>query len=338
MKNYIIFLMLISVNVVFGNTKWELPYTILSNKVDTTILPGHYVLEGTITHNDYSVNEAYISSFSGRWAQTGKTGKFKIVLNISDSVVTIKKHGFHDLIISAATSSLELNQHRIIIEAAMIKDQPIINTNTHPVSYKPVIYAYSASPIQFNITINPTGKFSFTYPQINTHNTWAGMQIDANGKLTDNKGKHFPYLFWESINEPYAFTFKKEQSKWAGSLVEQKDIVAFLERKLTELGLTSIEQTDFITFWGPRMTHYSSCFVQFLVDEEYDQIASMKCTPAPQNCRRVYLLFTGMDNASAQAQMIKQNAVEQHFTSFDRSGFTLLEWGGSELEMDYLKM
>lgn len=45
-----------------------------------------------------------------------------------------------------------------------------------------------------------------------------------------------------------------------------------------------------------------------------------------------------MDNASAQAQMIKQNAVEQHFTSFDRSGFTLLEWGGSELEMDYLKM
>jgi hypothetical protein len=336
MKNLLLLLLVISGNVLFGNVKWESPYTVVSNTLDTSILPGQYILEGTLTHNKFSVNEAYISSFSGRWSQSGKTGKFKIVLNCSDSVVTIKKHGFHDITISS--TSAELNQHKIIITAEMIKDVPVVNPNIHPVSYKPVIYAYSDKPLQFNLTINPTGKFSFTYPQINENNTWAGMQIDAHGKLTDNKGKQFPYLFWESINEPFAFAYKKEQSKWAGSLVDQKDIVAFLERKLTELGLTSIEQTDFITFWAPRMTHYSSCFIQFLVDEEYDQVAAMKCTPTPQNCRRVYLLFTGMDNASAQAQLIKQNAVEQHFTSFKRNGFTLLEWGGSELEINYLKM
>jgi hypothetical protein len=336
MKNYILFVLIISGNIVFGNVKWEPPYIIVSDKLDTSIAKGYFVLEGTLTNGSSTINEAYISAPSGRWVQSGKTGKFKIQLSLTDSIIIIKKLGFHNIFVSPYGSNW--NQHHIVISAEMINETPTINPNAYPVSFKPVIYAYSDKSLQFDLTINPTGKFSFTYPQINENNTCVGMQIDTNGKLTDNKGKQFPYLFWESINEPFAFAHKKEHSKWAGSLVDQKDILAFLENKLTELGLTSIEQTDFITYWGPRMTHYSSCFVQFLVDEEYDQVAAMKCTPAPQNCRRVYLLFTGMDNASAQAQMIKQNAVEQHFTSFDRSGFTLLEWGGSELEMDDWKM
>ncbi len=337
MKNYILLLLLISGNVVFGNVKLEPSYTIVSDKLDTSIAIGYFVLEGTLTNGSSTINEAYVSSYySGRGTQSDKLGRFKLTLRNSDSVVYVKKWGYHDLFIKL--NGIGQSQHRITIKAEMINDVPVINPNIHPVTYKPVIYAYSDKSLQFDLTITPTGKFSFTYPQINENNTWVGMQIDTNGKLTDNKGKQFPYLFWESINEPFAFNYKKIQSKWAGSLVDQKDIVAFLENKLTELGLTSIEQTDFITFWAPRMTHYSSCFVQFLVDEEYDQVAAMKCTPAPQNCRRVYLLFTGMESTSSQAQMIKQNAIVQHFTSFDRSGFTILEWGGSELEIDYLKM
>jgi hypothetical protein len=329
MRNYLLSALLIVGHVIFGNAQSTLPYTIVSNDIDTTILSGQYILEGTLTHDKFSVNEAYISSFSGRWAQSGKTGKFKIVLNISDSVVTIKKYGLNDIIF--ISSSAQLNQHRIVISAEMMEAPKII-------SLKPVIYAYSEVPITFDLTIIPTGKFTFTYPQINVNNTWVGMQTDQNGKLTDAQGKVFPYLFWESVNQPNAFAYKREQNKWLGSVVEQKDLVAFLERKLTELGLTAIEQTDFITFWGPRMTHYSACFVQFLVDEEYDQVASLTCSPAPQSSRRVYLLYTGMETTSSQAQFIQQHAVEQHFPAFERKGFTLLEWGGSELEMECLKL
>jgi hypothetical protein len=333
------------INVVIASEKINikqsrLPYEITSDTIDKNIPVGKYIVEGTILDGNWSINEALIKSPMGKLSQSGKTGKFKILLDTSEHSIIIIKRGFDT--VDFCINNRVKNQHRITVVFRPIKvsSKPtsINPPQTINVVEKPVIYAYSDKPISFDLTINPAGKFTFTYPQINENNTWAGLNIDQNGKLTDAKGKLIPYLFWEGVNQSKAFTYKKERSKWVGSVVEQKDIVAFLEKKLNELGLTSIEQTDFITYWGPRMTNYSSCFVQFLVDEEYDQIASIKCTPAPQNCRRVYLLFTGMDNASTQAQTIKQNAVEQHFTSFDRSGFTLLEWGGSELEMDYLKM
>ncbi|MES2555537.1 MAG: hypothetical protein V4604_05260 [Bacteroidota bacterium] len=188
---------------------------------------------------------------------------------------------------------------------------------------KPVIYLYPEKEQQTTVQLQPNGKFSFTYP-VYPENGWS-VTARPNGQLTVD-GKNYPYLFWEGTNtkpfRPIDFS--------SGFVVNKEDVTAFLEEKLTKMGLNDQEKTDFITYWGPRMVQSDKGFAQFLFNEEYDEIATINISPKPAAIFRVYLFYAPLESS------IELNPAPQEIKSVDRKGFTVVEWGGSEVNYPLL--
>ena len=91
------------------------------------------------------------------------------------------------------------------------------------------------------------------------------------------------------------------------------------------MGLNTKEQTDFITFWGPKMVTQPQVFIQFWIDEDYDEVATLEIIPRPVSSKRIYIVYAPIED-----DMLIQYE-EQSFTPFTRKGFTVIEWGGSAL-------
>ncbi len=188
---------------------------------------------------------------------------------------------------------------------------------------KPVIYLYPETPTIVEVKVLPKGELTFMYPAYND-----GWKVSANpsGELLVND-KKYNYLFWESQQR---LTFNDfEISK--GSIVSKDSTISFLEKKLTEFGMNSKEQADFITFWGPQLNKNSSNFIHFVLNEDANLFADLTISPKPKNIYRIYILFCDSNEIS------KNSISEQILPKMDRSGFVVLEWGGAKLMSDIVE-
>lgn len=176
---------------------------------------------------------------------------------------------------------------------------------------KPVIYLYSDQELNVSLDLKVNGELTFTYPEYN--NGWQ-VQLDSSG--ITHQGKSYPYLFWEGEKSIPRITTE-------GFCVEGKDIVDFLEKKLTEMNFNATEKTDFITFWAPRMQESKFLNIHFVTDEDYENIASLDISPKPDNLLRIFMVFEKSD-----AEKI---LIPQVLPYIERNGFSLLEWGGGEI-------
>jgi len=183
---------------------------------------------------------------------------------------------------------------------------------------KPVIYTYSPAEQEITVALSPRNPFTFTYPAYG--NGWKGT-AHPDGSMTI-AGKTYPYLFWEGTENN---SFRGADFS-TGFVVTRSEVTGFLEEKLTEMGLNAKEQADFITFWGPRMAQSERGFVHFLFNEAYDsEVAGIAVEPAPESIFRVYILWVPIGEETVIAPE------PQHLPTAERTGFHLIEWGGSEL-------
>ncbi len=182
---------------------------------------------------------------------------------------------------------------------------------------KPVIYAYAPASTAVHIQLDLKGELLFTYPQyIN------GWDFTTGSQGTIQMENHeYKYLFWEGTTD-----INSNKTDWnEGFVVERKNLLLFLEKVLGQMGLSSMEQQDYITYWYPLMNKNEKNYVHFLFNEEYNEYASISVTPKPDNMFRVYMLWAnaeGMEEIKLKDQVIP---------SFKHEGFTLVEWGGSQL-------
>jgi hypothetical protein len=216
--------------------------------------------------------------------------------------------GFEEII----TDSLHLK--RSMKYSAIAQFNPI---NNNVIVDKPVIYFSTDQETPFSLQVLPVGQFTFTYPNYLTG--WNG-RVQTNGSI-DIHGQTYPYLFWES-EQPYCF-----QPSTNGFHVRKERVTLFLEQKLNELGFTSKEKTDFITFWGPKLIQKEELFIQFEFGAECERYATLVCNPVPKNIHRVYISYCTWDEA--MAPYLK----DEQFLPLNREGFTLLEWGGHAFEL-----
>jgi len=180
--------------------------------------------------------------------------------------------------------------------------------------FKPVIYLYPETATDVSVEVKPVGNFTFTYPAYNGE--WK-VNARPNGDLLIG-GKDYPYLFWEAeqrVNNPFA--------DGTGFIVSKEQVSPFLEEKLTAMGLNTKEQTDFITFWGPRLAAHDRCSVKFLLNEECDAFAALTITPKPDRVNRVFIVWSELTDEITLAG--------QQLSVLNRDGFDVLEWGGSQL-------
>lgn len=186
-------------------------------------------------------------------------------------------------------------------------------TNTREMDAKPVIYLYPEKAMEISVKLEYDGELTCTYPAY--ENGWQ-VRAQPDGTLTDvNTGREYSYLFWEGISD-----IQYDMSE--GVVVKGEDTAAFLQKTLEEMGLRPKEYNEFIVYWLPKMQDNPYNLITFQT-EAYTKHAQLEITPEPDSVLRVFMAYKPLQEA------IEVKAPT--FTPFARSGFTVIEWGGTEV-------
>ena len=301
-------------------------YTVVSDLADKKIKKGTFVIQGEVRmfSSNFPLENCKVGSLqSENFVMTGKDGRFTLLCNsATDSTFYIYQDGWAEINIDNYDFK---DRHRVTITA-------YAHQEFNHVKRKPVIYLYSETELTASVKINPMGEFTFTYPFYNETEGW-NVKVNNSGLLTDvASSKKYPYLFWEAKSSD--LFYKTVGNTIPGFVIYTDSTIQFLENTLTALGLNSTEQTDFITFWGPIIEHDNFALIQFVVDDAYDaRIAELEISPKPDAIRRVYILCSPIPDS-----VVGMDVVPQTFTNFERKGFTVVEWGGSEIDLTNLKL
>lgn len=180
--------------------------------------------------------------------------------------------------------------------------------------YKPVIYLYPEERIQVNVKMELDGDFIFTYP---TYKNGWNVFANSDGIVIDSEtGKEYSYLFWEgNLNIDYDLS--------EGYIVKGDNTVSFLENILPKVGLTPKEYNEFIVYWAPLMEKNKYNLISFQ-QEEYTKAAELIITPKPDSVLRVFMAYKALDEPI--------DIEEPTIKPFERNGFTVIEWGGTEIK------
>ena len=192
------------------------------------------------------------------------------------------------------------------------------NANGGMILKKPVIYLYPEKETEVKLTVNFSGKFTATYPAY--EDGWSVMASPSGRLVNKRDGQPYSYLFWEGV---YSFS-ESHYTYTTGFVVPGDSTLAFLQNILPKIGLTPHEYNDFIVFWLPQMNRNKYNFIHFRVGEEYDAISTNSVIPQPTSSLRVFMDFRPME------QFVKVR--RQDFPLFKRVGFTLVEWGGMQID------
>ena len=180
-------------------------------------------------------------------------------------------------------------------------------------AYKPVIYLYPEKEMNVSVNLTLNGRLTCTYPAYN--NGWT-VTASPDGTLIDAKGQTYNYLYWEG--ETYAQYDLSE-----GFCIKGEDTAAFLEDALDKLGLTRREANEFIVYWLPLMEQNPYNVISFQTDL-YTDAAQLEVDPAPDTLIRVFMAWQASDSFV--------ELPEQELTAPERNGFTVVEWGGTEIK------
>ena len=180
---------------------------------------------------------------------------------------------------------------------------------------KPVIYLYPEEETDVHVELELTeSELSTTYPKYN--NGW-DVTAYPDGKLVNKTdGTNHRYLFWDSKNCRTRYDYSK------GFCVAGKDTESFLKEKLTYMGLTEEEMNEFIVYWLPRMEHNAYNLIAFQGDT-YTDTAKLSITPKPDSILRIFMAYVPLEKTV--------DIEPQQLDTFERKGFTVVEWGGNEI-------
>ncbi len=179
---------------------------------------------------------------------------------------------------------------------------------------KPIIYLYPEKETEVSVTLGFPEKLTTVYPKYN--NGWHVL-AEPDGKLTDlSTGRGLYALYWEGKDGTYRQTDE-------GFVVKGADTATFLEEKLQTLGLNYKESEEFIVYWLPKLEKNNYNYIRFATNEEIESNMPLSVTPKPDTTIRIMMVWRALEKPIE----IK----EQVLKTPTRTGFTVVEWGGSEL-------
>jgi len=177
---------------------------------------------------------------------------------------------------------------------------------------KPVLYLYPTKKTNVTITFANPKMLTTTYPKYN--NSWK-VTAYPNGDLYDKNNNYYYALYWEELKN-HEVDFKE------GFYVTKENAISFLEEKLTIIGLNAKERNEFIMYWLPILEKNNKNLVYFELTEERDAYSKIIINPKPDSLLRVAIHVKKVAK--------KVNIKEQELSTFERTGFTAIEWGGVE--------
>ena len=178
---------------------------------------------------------------------------------------------------------------------------------------KPIIYFYPEIPTVCSVKLTLNGALTCTYPDYGKG--WDNFTAYPDGTLIFPDGKEYYALYWEGV----------QHGEWdtsEGFCVRGEDTASFLEWALSAQGLTPREANEFIVYWLPRMQENEYNVISFQADA-YTENAVLDVSPAPDTLIRVFMTYYPSD--------VAVDIAPQSFSTVTRQGFTVVEWGGSEV-------
>jgi len=187
------------------------------------------------------------------------------------------------------------------------------------VELKPVIYLYPQQKQDIQVQFNYNGKIIADYPNYDEKDKGWSVTAYPDGKIINHAdSQEYSYLFWEG--QP------KEKIDWnlsKGFIVKGKDTKEFLQKTLSQIGLTPKEYNEFIVYWFPLMQNNQYNLIHF-ADEQYTDNAPLTINPKPDSVLRVFMVYKSLEEPI--------RIEEQEIKPFERNGFTVVEWGGTKAE------
>ncbi len=180
---------------------------------------------------------------------------------------------------------------------------------------KPIIYLYPDTPTQCTVKLLFDGELTCTYPEYG-ENGWRDFVAYPDGTLVFPDGKEYYALYWEGVQDI-------EWDLTRGFCVRGEDTAEFLEWALAEQGLTPREANEFIVYWLPIMQNNPYNVISFQTTA-YTDAVGLEISPAPDSLLRVFMTYYATDE--------KLDIEPQSFARFERRGFTVVEWGGSQVK------
>lgn len=282
----------------FSERYRELPYT--GEWLDKTT--AEKLEDGTF--ESIRITKIYADCFFAKFWWDGDTVKLNGTLSgdwcAGDQVTCAYENYYYD-----AESGLR--------EADMLTIEPYVWAPHNVECAKPVIYLYPEKETEVTVELALDGDLTCTYPAYE-----GGWTVTAlpDGTLTDAKGQIYNYLYWEGEAE-MVYDFAE------GFCVKGDDTAAFLEDALEDLGLNRREANEFIVYWLPMMEQNPYNVISFQT-ENYTDAAKLIVSPMPDNLLRVFMAWKGVEDF--------MELPEQELTAPERIGFTVVEWGGTEVK------
>ncbi len=199
-----------------------------------------------------------------------------------------------------------------VVNTYQVTNHPYCDENSvMPVAKKPIIYLYPEETTNVNIKMLNEKDLLTTYPKYK--NGW-NVTVDKNGKIT-YQNKEYYALYYES-------NIKNISMHKDGFVVSGKDVSNFLEEKLELLGLNYKEREEFIVYWLPILEKNKYNYIYF--ETNLDELIPMSIEPKPNTEIRILMEYKPLNN--------KIKVPEQKLSKVTRSGFTLVEWGGTLID------
>jgi hypothetical protein len=205
---------------------------------------------------------------------------------------------------------------------------------------KPVIYLYPPKPTEVSVKFMTPMRLTTDIPTY-ANDGWHVL-AQPDGELTDLQpqftdcaaidstapGSEYAYSACEHNDYPYLYWEGQASGQYptptGGWVVPQANIANFLDQKLTQIGLTSKEKSDMMSYWVSELLQKNSPYyrISFFQTAQMDQFIPMDVSPKPDTTLRVFLDWSPL---ASMPSVLPQPETLYHV---DRQGFTLVEWGG----------
>lgn len=253
-----------------------------------------------------------------------KDGDNVMVLNVTDSHGTRDEEVRLPMVAEGASRrsvavedsghGCEEDAQHSLGETRSASPEELAELRAHRVMRKPVIYLYPEKETTCNAKVVTDGALTCTYPAHGADG-WRDFVAAPDGTLTFPDGRKFYCLYWEGTT-PTRWDFSQ------GYCVRGADTATFLADILAQMGLSFREANEFIIYWLPRMQDNPYNVIAFQ-GEKYAYSAKLEIEPRPDSILRLFMAWRASDcPVDIPAPDIKP---------FERKGFTVVEWGGTEV-------
>jgi hypothetical protein len=279
----------------------------------TPTLVAQITISGTVTdcENEVIPGVNIVLKKKKVYAISGMDGTYQITVPDSNAVLQFSFLGYK-------TQRIRVKS-RTVIDVSLTADTPK-KQDVIVIAYKPLIYLYPEYDMDIDVRFSYNGTVLVSYPEYG--DAWR-VRASPTGLLQNKSdNKEYSYLFWEG-----ARNYSPQDTQYAEGFVVARDSTAtFLQRVLPSMGLLPKEYNEFIVYWMPQMLANAWNFVYFRTGKDYNLISQNLVSPKPDVEIRVFMEF------KAITKPFEVRA--QSFRPVERTGFTLVEWGGSCLNRE----